>query len=101
MKLIFPIGIRLYDGGLAIAETLGDLELSAAAADAEQAREKLRQACCHTLERTHPRLLARMGRAPKPRIQKLALPALVRRADQWRSGGKASEYLARPTYVLE
>ena len=84
-----------------IAETLGDLELSAAGADAGQAEEKLRQACRETLERTHPRLLARMGRAPRPRVHHTPLPALFQRPQQWRMGTKRAAYLLRQTYVLQ
>lgn len=101
MKLIFPIAIRLYDGILATVQTLGDLELSAAAADIDTAREKLRWACREALERTHPRLLGRMGHAPAAEVRQMDLPALVRRTGQWRAGAGSPHYLSRPTYVLE
>ncbi len=98
MKLTVPIGVRRYGDSLVIAQVLDDLALSAAAASDDEAVAKLRRALEQALERAHPRLLARLGRTPAPRVERVDLPVFARRG-QW-PGEPQAEHLSRPVDVL-
>jgi ATP-dependent Clp protease ATP-binding subunit ClpA len=100
MKLSLPIGVRRYGDTLVIAQVLDELPLSAAADNVEEAIAKLREAARRSLERAHPRALARLGRLPHPNAEHVELGVFTRRVTQWRSDKPGPERLSHPTTVL-
>ena len=59
MQFAFSVGVRLYGQHACVVQTLQPPYLSAAAAEADQALEKLAGALRDTIERTHPSRVAR------------------------------------------
>lgn len=101
MRVILPIGLRRYADDLVIAQVLDELPLSAAAPSVDEARDKLRTAARRALQRAHPRAIARLGRLPRPEVERVELDVFTRRvSQQWASDEGEGDRLAYTTDVL-
>ncbi len=83
MKLVFPVGLREYESGVFIAQTIASPELSAAGASANDALRELREALTDVLKRMHPRDLWKIEQSNPPKARRVELPVYKTAAYDW------------------